>query len=308
MSRPTSIFSTTVRSAMFLTGLRLRFALGGLVAPRRTLAAAARLFTTPMPITRARAERPTHPAPRESRLPIGEHTLAVYEWGDPWRQPYVLFAHGWSSHGTRVAPWIAPLQAAGYAVVAFDQIAHGKSPGTTTTLPDFTRHLMRVAEHYGPAAAIIGHSMGGAASAAALANGLRAERAILLAPAADPLAAMERFARTLWLGASFPKRIAQWLERETRVPVEALQAHRTAPRIGRPALIVHDVGDREVPWDEGERYARLWPGARMISTHGLGHHRVADDPDVIAAALRFLRGEPVGAPAVSSLNLPFGLA
>lgn len=308
MSRRSPTFSTTVRSMLTLASLRLSFAVGRVLTPHRTFAAAARLFTTPLPGSRVRARRMPSPAPRETQLPIGEHALTVYEWGDPSRQPYVLFAHGWSSHGTRIARWIAPLQAAGFAVVAFDQLAHGKSTGTTTTLPDFTRHLMHVADHYGPAAAVIGHSMGGAAGAAALANGMRAERAILIAPAADPLAAMERFARVLWLGTSFARRIAAWLERETRVPVEALQAHRTAPRIGRPALIVHDLADREVPWEEGERYARLWPGARMISTQGLGHNRIADDPEVIAAAVRFLRGEPVGAPAVSSLNLPFGLA
>lgn len=308
MTRRTPPFSTTVRTFMGFTSLRLSLAVGQVLAPGRTFARAARLFTTPLATTRKRAQRSVTPAPREARLPVGDHTVTIYEWGNPWRQPYVLFAHGWSSHGTRIASWIGPLQAAGYAVVAFDQPGHGKSPGETTTLPDFARHLMHVANHYGPAAAVLGHSMGGAASAAALANGLRADRAILLAPAADPVAAMERFAGALWLGASFARRIAAWLERETRVPVDALQAHRTAPRIGRPALIVHDLEDREVPWDEGERYARLWPGARMISTRGLGHNRIADDPEVIAAALRFLRGEPVGAPVVSSMNLPFGLA
>ena len=53
---------------------------------------------------------------------------------------------------------------------------------------------------------------------------------------------------------------------------------------------------------------RLWPGARMISTRGCGHNRIADDPGVIAATLRFLRGEAVGERVVSSPNLPFGLA
>ena len=46
----------------------------------------------------------------------------------------------------------------------------------------------------------------------------------------------------------------------------------------------------------------------MISTRGCGHNRIADDPGVIAATLRFLRGEAVGERVVSSPNLPFGLA
>ena len=54
--------------------------------------------------------------------------------------------------------------------------------------------------------------------------------------------------------------------------------------------------------------ARLWPDARLLSTRGLGHHRIAGDPAVIEAALRFLRGETVGERVVSSPNLRFGFA
>jgi len=93
-----------------------------------------------------------------------------------------------------------------------------------------------------------------------------------------------------------------------RFDANELQAHQNAPRIARPALIVHDVEDREVPWAEGERYARFWPESRLLSTRGLGHNRVADDASVIAAALRFLQGEAVGDRVVSSPNLPYGFA
>jgi len=73
-------------------------------------------------------------------------------------------------------------------------------------------------------------------------------------------------------------------------------------------LLVHDLEDAEVPWAEGERYARYWPESRLLTTTGLGHHRVAHDPAVIAASLRFLHGEIVGERVVSSPNLPYGFA
>ena len=71
---------------------------------------------------------------------------------------------------------------------------------------------------------------------------------------------------------------------------------------------MHDLDDREVPWSEGERYARHWNGSRLLTTTGLGHSRVVDDEAVIDAALRFLRGEAVGERVVSSPNLPYGFA
>ena len=300
-------FSTTVRNILQLYTIRIGFRLGAWLLPGRTLAAAARLFSTPFASSRARALSAPQADAREETLDVDGLRIAVYVWGDPTQAPYVLFAHGWSSHGTRIAPWVSPLREAGYAVVAFDQAGHGKSGGDRTTLPDFACHLMAVARRFGPAAAVIGHSLGGAATAVAMARGLEAERAILIAPAADPLAAMERFSRFVWLGTSFGRRLAALFERQTRVPVEELQAHSSAPRIGRPALVVHDLEDREVPWHEGERYARLWRGARLVTTRGFGHNRIADHPQVIADALRFLRGETVGERVVSSPNLPFGL-
>ena len=288
--------------------LRLEFLLGGPFAPEAIARKAAVLFTTPFGSSRTRALAAPTLGADEAELDVDGTGIHVYAWGDPHAQPYVLFAHGWSSHGTRIAPWVAPLRQAGYAVVAFDQAAHGRSTGTHTTLPDFTCHLMAVAHHFGPAAAVIGHSLGGAATALALARGLVAERAVLIAPAADPLAAVERFSRFVWLAGYLGRRMFARFEQAMRFDASELQAHNNAPLIGRPALIVHDLEDREVPWSEGERYARFWRDSRLLSTQGLGHNRIADDAGVIAAALRFLQGETVGERVVSSPNLPYGFA
>lgn len=307
MSNVSTKISTTVRNIATLALLRASFGVGRLLRPNATLQRAARLFSTPFASSRSRALASPTLGAKESRLDVDGLSIATYVWGEPGRQPYVLFAHGWSSHGTRVAQWVAPLRQAGYAVVAFDQAGHGRSDGRQTTLPDFACHLMAVARHFGPAAAVIGHSLGGAATAVALARGLQAERAVLIAPAADPLAAMERFSRFVGLGAGFATRLAAFFEARTREPIEALQAHHNAPLIARPALIVHDLEDREVPWHEGERYARLWHDARMLTTRGQGHNRIADNPGVIAETLRFLRGDMVGERMVSSPNLPFGV-
>lgn len=308
MFRKLSRISTIVRNIAALYGLRLGFLLGGWLAPDAIARRAARVFCTPYGSTRSRALATPTLGARELELGIDGHRIHAYLWGDPAAQPYVLFAHGWSSHGTRIAPWVAPLQEAGFAVVAFDQAAHGRSDGERTTLPDFTCHLLAVARHFGPAAAVIGHSLGGAATALALARGLAAERAVLIAPAADPLAAVERFSRFVWLAGWLGRRMFAEFEQAMRFDANELQAHANAPRIGRPALIVHDLEDREVPWSEGERYARYWPQARLVSTRGLGHNRIVDDASTIAAVLRFLRGEEVGERVVSSPNLPYGWA
>jgi pimeloyl-ACP methyl ester carboxylesterase len=281
---------------------------GGQFAPDATARRAARLLCTPFASGRLRARDADDGGALRSDIEIGARRVAVYRWGDAQAQPRVLLAHGWSSYALRFLPWVRALRAAGYAVVAFDQPGHGRSDAGRCTMACFARTLRGVAHRLGPFEAVVGHSMGGAAAMLALADGAQAKRVVLVAPAADPDAATSRFARKVGLVGGIVPRIQRHLEVQTGVTVHDLTAHVRAPSLAVPALIIHDLADAEVPWEEGESYARHWPGARLLSTSGLGHSRIVNDAATIDAGLRFLRGEVVGERVTSSPNLPFGIA
>ena len=248
MASPVSRISTTVRSSLQLAAVRLRFQVLGALNPRTTLRAAGKLFSTPFRSSRARALAAPVGDAQVGAFTVNGQEIATYVWGDPKRQPYVLFAHGWSSHGTRFLPWVPKLRDAGYAVVAFDQPAHGRSSGEHATLPCFANTLLEVGRQFGPAALLVGHSLGGAAASVAMAHGLQADRVVLIAPAADPEAATERFAQMVALPQRLFRALICSFERHVGVAFDDLQAHRNAPCIARPALILHDLEDREVPW------------------------------------------------------------
>jgi pimeloyl-ACP methyl ester carboxylesterase len=108
-------------------------------------------------------------------------------------------------------------------------------------------------------------------------DGLKADRAVLIAPAADGAAASRRFARAIALPEDLRAAMQKRLEQQTGREMEALAIHRVAPHLAQPALIVHDLADADVPWEEGERYARFWPDARLMSVQGLGHHKIVND-------------------------------
>ncbi len=289
-----------------LIGMALR--MRALLAPDSAARRATDLFSTPLPGTRERALRSPADGAVQRELELTEGSVMSYHWGEDPAQPLILFSHGWSSFGLRVLPWVTPLRQAGYRVASFDHLGHGRSSGERATLPQFGRTVIEVAQQLGPVHGMIGHSLGGAAVATALSAGVGVRRAILIAPPADPFGATARFARVLRL----PRRLRQSMERELErregIALSHWQAHRLAPAIGVPALIVHDVGDREVGWEEGERYARYWPQARLLSTHGLGHHHVVSATQVVLEGLRFLAGELVGERVVSTRELPFGIA
>ena len=294
-----------VSARLRLGVLRTGLVLGARLAPRYTADWAARLFATPSPSARAMPEDGTA---RQGRLEVLGETVATYVWGDPGAQPYVLLAHGWSSHGLCFRPWVDALCAQGYAVVTFDQPGHGRSTGVYCSLPEFVATIRAVGAAYGQAALAVGHSLGGAALVLAQDEHWQARRMVLVAPAADLAGAVGRHLRRLWLGESLRPAFYDGLLRRTGQKIEALDIHRRLPTLGQPALIVHDLDDKEIPWSEGEHYAHCWPGARLLTTQGLGHRRLLDDPETVAAALAFADGRIVGSRVLGSPNLPLGFA
>jgi pimeloyl-ACP methyl ester carboxylesterase len=294
-------------SPFVLGAVRAGFALGSRLAPARAVERAVRLFVTPFASSRSRAQAAkVDEQMQRGELQVNGRRIVTYTWGDPARQPYVLLVHGWSSFGLRYLPWVQPLRDMGYALVSFDQPGHGNSGGRHCTLPDFIDTVRDVGRHFGDAALTIAHSLGGAAATLAQGEAWHAHKLILIAPAADPVAATQRFTQFVRLGEHLRGRLHDSLEAMTGINIHELQVHRHLPSLGQPTLVVHDMDDRDVPWAEGERYARHMRGARLLTTQGLGHHHVLDAPEVIDASLAFLRGETVGERVVSSPNLPFG--
>jgi pimeloyl-ACP methyl ester carboxylesterase len=295
---------STVIDRLKLTTVRTGFVLGGRLAPKRTVNRAARLFATPFASSRSRAQAAQGDEDMQrGELQVNGETIATYVWGDPSTQPYALLAHGWSSFGLRFLPWVAQLRAQGLAVVTFDQPGHGHSTGKLCTLPEFIATIRAIGARYGNAALAVGHSLGGAAVTLAQDEAWHADRLILVAPAADMKAAARRFFRFVHLAGYLREPFYAWLHRRTGVHIDELRVERKLPTLGQPALIVHDLDDEDVPWAEGERYAQYWPGARLYTTQGLGHRRVLDAPEVIEAALAFVRGEQVGTRVVGSPDL-----
>ena len=251
------------------------------------------LFLSPTPRPRPLREVEWLEGARRLAVPFeGSGHLPLYRWG---HGPRVLLVHGWAGRGTQLAAFAAPLVEAGLEVIAFDAPAHGEAQGRQTNLPEMARAVEAVAEAVGPIYAIIAHSLGTAATSLALSRGLSVERLIYLAPPENPGEYLHRAAG--WLG--FTKRVGRMtqsrVEARFGLPFEQVKASELAPQQQVPLQIFHDLEDRDVPWVEGRRLQRLWPGARLFTTRGLGHRRLLRDEGVIAQGVAFLSGQPLEA-------------
>jgi predicted alpha/beta hydrolase family esterase len=289
--------STNVRAPDSATGpsklppaVRLmRVALAGLAALSPTLAAryAERLFFTP---PRPRTSRVGLP-PGAQRLDVRSRygRLAAWAWGSG---PVVYLLHGWGGRAEQLGGFVAPLVSRGFRAIAVDGPAHGASSGRRTSGVEMGRALAEVVTQHGPARGVVAHSLGAAAVTFAIREGLRVERLAFVGPPADPLTWVARFGRQLGLGAAVMAEMQRQSEKRIQarwedLPLVPLRGLTDLP----PLLVVHDRDDREVRSADGAAIASAWPGARLLETGGLGHHRVLRDPAVVASVVAFLAGD-----------------
>jgi len=255
------------------------------LAPALAARLAARLFLTPPRPRRPAAEIDLLATARARPLYVSGRRLEMWSWGSG---PGVLLVHGWGGRGAQLGAFIEPLVARGFSVVTFDAPGHGASDSGVVTIPEIVGAIRAVAAATGPLAGLVAHSMGAAAAALALYEGLEAGAVVLVGPAADLVGPAGRFSETLGFSRAVGEAMRGRIERLVGRSFSAFDVAAVAPALRAPLLVVHDRGDGEVPWQHGLVIARAWPGAELLLTDGLGHRRILRDPDVVAAAVAFL--------------------
>lgn len=280
-------FSTTVRFTVGLLRHRLAFRFLAPLAPVRAGARARRLFLTP-PRRRFRdAELAALEEASPFTVPMSTGRIVGWRWGRK-EDPAVVLVHGWGGRAAQLRGYVRPLLARGYSVVAFDAPGHGMTGGRESSLVHMAAALEAVLRHLGPVEAIIGHSLGGAVTGYVMAQGAQVRKAVLLAPPASLTEYSHRFARLLRLPEGVRALMQAQIERRLGIRWGDFEVEATAPKLRQPALIVHDVDDRDNPSRDGERYAQHWRGARLIATQGLGHRGALHDSAVINEVVGFI--------------------
>ena len=254
-------------------------------APSLAAEAASRLFVLAPRVPRPRGEAAAFLASGEAfTVRGGGQRLAAWSWG---HGPAIVLTHGWGGRGTQMRAFVPDLVGAGFRAVVFDGPAHGLSGGHSTSLPVFGEAIAEVVRATG-ARGVVAHSMGGASTLVALSRGLSLSRAVLLGAPSSAEKIWRGFSGALGLDDDVAADARRRLERRVGVTVDELNVSSFASRITTPVLVVHDREDDEVPWSAGEENARLLPGGRLVTTHGLGHRRILRDPDVVERTIRFL--------------------
>lgn len=240
------------------------------------------LFFTPMP-TKWLARSRAVPRPWvERQLPFEGGHISVWQRSDiePGR-PKVLLTHGWAGDAQQLRPLADTLAAAGFEPVLLDLPAHGRSGGWRSNLLQWVRALFAVTARFGPWDGVVAHSLGGLALSHALARGLPAKRAALIALAPPPWQFLRWFADAMGTGEGLAARMRGRFETREGASLGDFEPAWLGERVAQPTLIVHDRGDVTAPIAGSETLRAALADGRLHVTEGLGHRRLLSDPAVM---------------------------
>jgi pimeloyl-ACP methyl ester carboxylesterase len=203
--------------------------------------------------------------------------------------PIVLLVHGWGERAAFLGAFIQPLVDSGFRVVGIDLPGHGDTSRGQTNIFELANVLRDVADHLGGIHAVVAHSMGGTVTAVAISEGLHPDAVAFIAPATNVDHVMQKFATMFSLSRKPVNGLRRSIERRFGKDVwDRLKIQELAVDFDIPALIVHDHDDTQIDIADSEALVPAWPGARFISTSGLGHDKIARDPRIVEAIRAFL--------------------
>ncbi|MCB7135072.1 alpha/beta hydrolase [Cellulosimicrobium marinum] len=295
------------RAAVALAVVRGRLALLQRVAPERAARYALDLWCTPPDGAGRRRDVRPDPGTLGTVTTADGARVVVETWGPATAGPGevadrgargegrpVYLVHGWGGRRGQLGAFVGPLREAGFRVVAFDAPSHGDSgPGRLgprrSTMPEMADALAAVVAAHGEPAAVVAHSLGTATTVLAVRDGLPAARLVLVAAIADVVGQLGAFADLLRLDERTRGLLSARLAALAGRPLVELDVRETLrSHPVPPALVVHDRADKEVPYAVGAALAGAWPEGELLTTDGLGHHRLLRDPQVVRAVVDYV--------------------
>jgi len=240
---------------------------------------------------------------REVRLPT-QRGKQLFGWLLPGNaetpSPAVVVLHGWGANAEMMLPLARPLQAAGFTVLLIDARNHGASDADTfSSMPRFAEDLdaaidwLKVQPEAIPDwIAIIGHSVGAAASLLSASRRHDLSGVISLAAFAHPADMMRRWLATKGLP-FFPLGwyVLHYVQHVIGHRFDAIAPINTLPRITCPVLLVHGADDSTVPVGDAQAIHARRPNEKVQLRVFPGEHDATDELERHSAELvAFLRG------------------
>ncbi len=222
------------------------------------------------------------------RVDIGNGIVAWQEFDQDPKMPLALFVHGFDGNHDQWHAIESVVKQAGYRTVFLDPPGHGASRQVQCDPIIFSKAVRAAFEILGPISLYLGHSIGAAAGVIATSETVDSDAFLLMASPVAMAQTIEATARKVGLGKAATDALLDEIGRKVGVHPRNLDLTPSLDRRTAPALIVHDRGDRQVPFREAEGFSAAWPNTQFLATDGLGHNRILQDAKVLDEITQFV--------------------
>jgi pimeloyl-ACP methyl ester carboxylesterase len=200
-----------------------------------------------------------------------------------------MLVHGWAGRGTQLYQMADKILENKMMVISFDAPAHGLSEGKTTNMLDFIEAIQVIDKKYGPFQAAVGHSFGGMSLINAVSTGMKVNKLVTIGADNSIPEIFSYFVEKMKLRPEIAVRLQRLFERKHKRKFENFTSVNRAERIKIPVLVIHDSEDRYVDVSSAIAIRQKLEQGELLVTHGLGHHKIFKNPEVIERVIDYLQ-------------------
>jgi pimeloyl-ACP methyl ester carboxylesterase len=239
-------------------------------------------FCTPPAIPITESDQKNLNASEKIEIEFEGRILDAYCWG---KGRTIILTHGWGSRASHMAFLARYLSEAGFRVIAFDSPAHSslRTEGIkdNSNMFEFCRALYTVVKKFGPVYAIIGHSLGAAATAFTVSGfgrlshyKIEVEKIVLISAFFDGNSIIRNFCVNHEKGISIFDELKKGLETEFDFSADYYSVAEALKNVDKEILLIHDENDEVFPFSEAKLIKEANPGISIFSTKGYGHYKI----------------------------------
>lgn len=243
------------------------------------------LFCYPFPLKFKKYQSDFLKTSHFSFLDFEGKRIAQYRWGSG--EKVILCLHGWQSNSFRWKKYVEVLDKKKYTMICLDAPAHGRSDGVLFNVPMYARLIQQFLEQ-NKVDSILSHSLGAFSTMYLLSNYplLSPPKVIALGTPSYADSFIDEFIRVLNLSSKARKNLVTYFTNYSGLKTNDFDSKLFAKNQKSFGLIVHDINDKEAPFEYAKEMAKIWPKSRFLGTEGFGH-KLRDD-SVVQEVIKFI--------------------
>ena len=196
-------------------------------------------------------------------------SIKTYRWSG--KKDTILLVHGWESNAYRWKDLIEILKSKDYNIIALDAPAHGDSGNKTFNAILYSECINLVIRKFNTSI-VIGHSIGGTASALAINNyKLTIKKLVLLGAPSNFDEVINNYVKIMGYNKRVVKATNNYYLKHFGYFPEFYTIENFSENLHAEGLIIHDKKDRIISYKDALHISKHYKNSKLIRTVGFGH-------------------------------------